>query len=73
MLWPWPSVDLGQLAPTTLPQCRLVSNPCYAGLSLSLYLAFRSVGFSLSLCVSPTLKTPGPGGGGVQPGVRGGV
>ena len=32
MLWPWPSVHLGQLAPTTLPQCRLVSNPCSAGL-----------------------------------------
>ena len=27
VLWPWPSVHLGQLAPTTLPQCRLVSNP----------------------------------------------
>ena len=26
VLWPWPSVHLGQLAPTTLPQCRLVSN-----------------------------------------------
>ena len=25
MLWPWPSVHVGQLAPTTLPQCRLVS------------------------------------------------
>ena len=32
VLWPWPSVHLGQLAPTTLPQCRLVSNPCSAGL-----------------------------------------
>ena len=58
MLWPRPSVHLGQLAPTTLPQCRLVSNPRSAGLSLSLSLslAFRSVGFSLSLSVSPTLS-----------------
>ena len=50
MLWPWPSVHPGQLAPTTLPQCRLVSNPRSAGLSLSLSLAFCSVGFSLPLC-----------------------
>ena len=50
MVWRWPSVHLGQLAPTILPQCRLVSNPRCAGLSLS--VAFRSVGFSLSLCVS---------------------
>ena len=54
VLWPWPSVHLGQLAPTTLPQCRLVSNPCSAGLSLSLSLAFRSVGFALFLYASPT-------------------
>ena len=54
VLWPWSFVHLGQLAPTTLPKCRLVSNPRSAGLSLS--LAFRSVGFSLSLCVSPTLS-----------------
>ena len=53
VLWPWPSVHMGQLAPTTLSQCQLVSNPCSAGLSLS--LAFRCVGFSLCLCVSPTL------------------
>ena len=35
MLWPWPSVHQGQLAPTTLPQCRLVSNPCPADLALA--------------------------------------
>ena len=57
VLWPWPSVHLGQLAPTTLPQCRVVSNPCSAGLSLSLSLAFRSVGFALFLCASPTSST----------------
>ena len=50
----WLSVHLGQLAPTTLPQCRLVSNSHSAGLSLS--LAFCSVGLSLSLCVSPSLS-----------------
>ena len=27
----WSSGHLGQLAPTTHPQCRLVSNPCPAG------------------------------------------
>ena len=26
--WHWSSGHLGQLAPTTHPQCRLVSNPC---------------------------------------------
>ena len=52
----WPSVHLGQVAPTTLPQCRLVSNPRFAGLSLSLSLAFCSAGFSLSVCVSPSLS-----------------
>ena len=31
VLWPWPSLHLGQLAPTTLPQCRLVSNPSSDG------------------------------------------
>ena len=35
VLWPWPSVHRGELAPTTLPQCRLVSNPCPAGLALA--------------------------------------
>ena len=29
--WHWSSGHLGQLAPTTHPQCRLVSNPCPAG------------------------------------------
>ena len=50
VLWPWPSVHLGQLAPTSLPQCRLVSNPCSAGLSLS--LALRSVLLFLPLSLS---------------------
>ena len=31
VLWPGPSVHRGRLTPTTLPQCRLVSNPCSAG------------------------------------------
>ena len=29
--WHWSSGHLGRLAPTTHPQCRLVSNPCPAG------------------------------------------
>ena len=37
VLWPCPPVHLGQLAPTTLPQCRLLSNPRSAGL----FLRFR--------------------------------
>ena len=48
MLWPWPPVHLGQLAPTSLPQCRLVPNPCSAGLSLS--------GPSLCASLPPTLS-----------------
>ena len=48
MLWPWPPVHLGQLAPISLPQCRLVSNPCSAGLSLS--------GPSLCASLHPTLS-----------------
>ena len=51
----WLSVHLGQLAPTTLPQCPLDSNSRCAGLSLS--LAFRSVGLSLSLSVCLALFT----------------
>ena len=49
VLWPWPSVHVGQLAPTTLPQCRLVSNPCSAGLSLSLwpFALWASLSFSV--------------------------
>ena len=35
VLWPWPSIHWGQLSPTTLPQCRLVSHPCSAGLALA--------------------------------------
>ena len=31
VLWLRSSGHCGQLAPTTLPQCRLVSNPCHAG------------------------------------------
>ena len=51
VLWPWPSVHVGQLAPTTLPQCRLVSNPCSAGLSLSLSGLSLCGLRSLSLCL----------------------
>ena len=46
----WLSVHLGQLAPTTLPQCRFVSNSRSAGLSLSLWpFASRA---SLSACLA---------------------
>ena len=48
------AVHLGQLAPTTLPQCRLVSNSRSAGLSLSLWPF--ALWASLSLCVSPSLS-----------------
>ena len=45
----WLSVHLGQLAPTTLPQCQLVSNSRSAGLSLSLRvsLSLSGLGFLL--------------------------
>ena len=38
------------------PTVRLVSNPRSAGLSLSLSLAFCSVGFSLSVCLAHSLS-----------------
>ena len=47
---------LGQLAPTTLPQCWLVSNSRSAGLSLP--LAICSVGLSLSFCVCVCVSRP---------------
>ena len=58
VLWPWPSVHLGQLAPTTLPQCRLVSNPCSAGLSLSLSLWPFALWASLSFSAPCPLPLP---------------
>ena len=54
MVWPWPPVHLGQLAPTSLPQCRLVSNPCSAGLSLSGPSLCASLHPTLSLSLSVT-------------------
>ena len=48
MIVRWLPIRLGQLAPTDLPQCRLVSNARSAGLSLS--LAFLPP--SLSVCLS---------------------
>ena len=64
VLWPWPSVHLGQLTPTTLPQCRFVSNPCSSGLRLSLlpFAPWASLSFSgprpvpLSLCLALLLS-----------------
>ena len=53
------SVHVGQLAPNTLPQCRLVSNSRSGVLSLSLSLSlwpFCSVGLSVCVCVSPSLS-----------------
>ena len=38
VLWLWSSGHRGQLAPTTLPQCRLVSNPCPAGRASVMHL-----------------------------------
>ena len=38
VLWLWSSGHRGQLAPTTLAQCRLVSNSCPAGRALVKHL-----------------------------------
>ena len=57
VLGPWPFVHLGQLAPTTLPHCRLVSNPrsarlsLFPSLSLSGLLLCGLLSLSLSLSV----------------------
>ena len=62
VLWHWPSVHLVQLAPTTLPQCRLVSNPRSAGLFLSgvslcaLLSVCVCLAHSLSLCLALSLS-----------------
>ena len=42
--WHWSSGHLGQLAPTTHPQCRLVSNPCPAGRDPVMHLPSGSGG-----------------------------
>ena len=71
----WSSGHLGQLAPTTHPQCRLVSNPCPAGrdpvilaLWVSLLLSpFHSLVLTPSLSLLLHLSVPFPrdtGGGG---------
>ena len=75
VLWPWPCVHLGELAPTTLPQCRLVSNPRSAGLFLSglslrgLLSLILSMSRPLSLFVSRpfSLSLPSPSRGGFPP------
>ena len=58
----WLPVHLGQLAPTTLPQCRLVSNTRSAGLSLplsfSLFLSLSLAFFPLSLSLCDPLCDP---------------
>ena len=56
MIVHWLPIHLGQLAPTTLPQCRLVSNARSAGLSLSLSLSLSGLPPSLSLCVPLSLS-----------------
>ena len=60
----WLPIYLGKLAPTTLPQCQLVSNTRSAGLSLSRSLSLwpsslplsLSLSLSLSVCVSRSLS-----------------
>ena len=59
MIVRWLPIHLGQLAPTTLPQLRLVSNARSAGLSLS------GLPPSLSLSVSRSLSLSHKGGFGL--------
>ena len=56
MIVRWLPIHLGQLAPTTLPQCRLVSNARSAGLSLSRSLSLSGLPPSLSLSLCPALS-----------------